>query len=102
MAAYYIALRHRMKDEAEFEIYHQKAPASLVGRKFKVLAQYGRTRVTSGDDPGVVAIMEFPTFEDAEAWYESPEYQEAAKHFQAGADVSCFILDGLDEPYGND
>lgn len=102
MAAYYIALRHRMKDEAEFEVYHDKAPASLIGRKFKVLAQYGRTRVTSGEDPGIVAIMEFPTFEDAEAWYESPEYQEAAKHFLNAADVTCFILDGLDEPYGND
>ena len=102
MPAYYIALRRRMKDPAEFEIYHEKAPASLVGRKFKVLAQYGRTRVTSGNDPGVVAIMEFPTFEDAEAWCDSPLYQDAAKHFYAAADVDCFILDGLDEPYGND
>ena len=95
MAVYYIALRHGMTDENEMEIYRQKAPASLINREFKVLAQYGRTRTTSGEDPGIVAIMEFPSFEEAEDWYESAEYQDAVRHLYAAADMQCFMVEGL-------
>lgn len=95
MAVYYIALRHGMKSEEEMELYRQKAPASLVNREFKVLAQYGKTRTTAGADPGIVAIMEFPSFAEAEAWYDSPEYQVAVKHLYAAADMQCFMVEGL-------
>jgi uncharacterized protein (DUF1330 family) len=94
MPAFYVALRRSIKSEEEFRIYREKAPASVVNHPFKQLAAYGRTRSTSGEDPGVVAIMEFPTFAAAEAWYDSPEYQEAVKHLHAGADMQCFIVEG--------
>lgn len=60
MPAYYIALRRSIKNEEEMKIYLEKAPASVVNHPFKQLVAYGRTRSTSGEDPGVVAIMEFP------------------------------------------
>jgi uncharacterized protein (DUF1330 family) len=94
MPAYYIALRHAMKDEDQMRIYREKTPATLEGREFRVLAQYGRVRITSGEDPGIVAIMEFPSFEAAEEWYESPGYQDAVCHLYAAADMQCFILEG--------
>jgi uncharacterized protein (DUF1330 family) len=94
MPAYYVALRRSIMDEQEFKIYQEKAPASVVNHPFKQLVAYGRTRSTSGEDPGVVAIMEFPTFAAAEAWYDSPEYREARKHLYAGADMQCFIVEG--------
>jgi uncharacterized protein (DUF1330 family) len=94
MAAYYIALRRAMKNEDEMKTYLEKAPASVVGHPFKQLVAYGRVRVTHGEDPGIVAIMEFPSFEAAEAWYDSPKYQEARKHLYAAADMQCFIVEG--------
>jgi uncharacterized protein (DUF1330 family) len=94
MPAYYIALRTALKNEAEMKTYLAKAPATVAGHPYKQLVAYGRVRVTSGSDPGVVAIMEFPTFEAAEAWYDSPGYQEAVKHLYAAADMQCFIVEG--------
>jgi len=96
LPAYYIALRHAMKNEEEMKIYREKAPASVVNHPFKQLVAYGRVRVTAGEDPGIVAIMEFPTFAAAEAWHDSPEYQKAAPHLYAAADMQCFIVEGYD------
>jgi len=94
MPAYYIALRTAIKDEAEMKKYLEKAPATVVGHPYKQLVAYGNVRVTSGEHPGVVAIMEFPTFAAAEAWYDSPGYQDAVKHLYAAADMQCFIVEG--------
>jgi uncharacterized protein (DUF1330 family) len=98
MPAYYIALRGPMKDPEAFEEYHRVTPPTLVGREFNVLAQYGRTRTTHGADPGIVAIMEFPTFEAAEDWYDSPGYQAVVGLLYQAADMQCFILDGTLPP----
>jgi uncharacterized protein (DUF1330 family) len=95
MPAYYIALRHAMKSEDEMKTYLAKAPASVVNHPYKQVVGYGRVRTTHGADPGVVAIMEFPTFAAAEAWYESPLYQDAAKHLYAAAEMQCFIVEGM-------
>jgi uncharacterized protein (DUF1330 family) len=94
MPAYYIALRRSIKNEQEMQTYLSKAPATVVGHPYKQLVAYGRVRTTAGEDPGVVAIMEFPTFEAAEAWYDSPAYQDAVKHLYAAADMQCFIVEG--------
>ena len=41
----------------------------------KVLVGYGRHEVLEGDPVEGVVIAEFPTFEAAKAWYDSPAYQ---------------------------
>lgn len=94
MPAYYIALRTAIKNEDEMKAYLAKAPATVVGHPYKQLVGYGNVRVTAGEHPGVVAIMEFPTFAAAEAWYDSPGYQDAVKHLYAAADMQCFIVEG--------
>jgi hypothetical protein len=38
--------------------------------------------------------LQFPAFEDAKAWYESPAYREACKHRFAGADYRAMIVEG--------
>jgi uncharacterized protein (DUF1330 family) len=44
-----------------------------------------------------VAIIEFPTFAEAKAWYESPVYQEASQHRFRGGDYDVVIVEGLRE-----
>ena len=44
-----------------------------------------------------VAIIEFPTFAEAKAWYESPGYQEASRHRFLGGDYDVVIVEGLPE-----
>ena len=49
---------------------------------------------TAGAIPYGASILEFPSFEEAEAWYDSPEYQEAVQHLFKGADYQTFIIEG--------
>ena len=40
-------------------------------------------------------LLRFPSREDAEAWSQSPQYQEIAKHRIAGTTSNIVYLDGL-------
>ncbi|MET1063429.1 MAG: DUF1330 domain-containing protein, partial [Arthrobacter sp.] len=42
-----------------------------------------------------VLVNEFPTVEDALAWYNSPAYQAALPHRQAAADYRVLIVQGV-------
>ena len=43
----------------------------------------------------MIVILEFPTKEQARAWYDSAEYQPYIKMRQAGAHGDLFLVDGL-------
>jgi uncharacterized protein (DUF1330 family) len=94
MAAYIIALRERLKDAAEMEIYGKKAQAAGAAG-MKPLAVYGRLETLEGVPFEGAVVLEFPTFEDAQAWYHSPAYQEARQHRLKGADYRFLIVQGL-------
>jgi len=45
---------------------------------------------------GYVAILEFPTFEEAKSWYDNPAYREARQHRLRGGDYRGVIVEGCD------
>ena len=71
MAAYVVFIRDRTKNASEMAAYGPKAEASLAGHAVKVLAAYGRHEVLEGPAVEGVVIVEFPTFGEAKAWYDS-------------------------------
>ncbi|EQB11808.1 DUF1330 domain-containing protein [Sphingobium lactosutens] len=95
MPAYFVAIRNSVHDADEMDIYRDMARAAAAGHSFKRHASYGRVRSTEGEPVEGAVILEFPTFEAAEAWYDSPEYQAAMAHRRAGADYRTFIIDGI-------
>lgn len=95
MPAYFVAIRNSISDPAEMATYSGKARASMAGHPIGRLAAYGRVRSLEGRPLEGAVILEFPTFEDAEAWYDSPEYQEAVVHRFKGADYRTFIIEGV-------
>jgi uncharacterized protein (DUF1330 family) len=96
MPAYFVAVRTAIKDAKEMEAYGQKARKSMAGHQLKPLAVYGKARSTDGPHTDGAVILEFPTFEAAEAWYDSPAYQDAVVHRFAGADYQTFIIQGVE------
>ena len=95
MPAYFVAIRNTVKDPVELDVYMGKARAAMTGHQFKPLAVYGKIRSTDGPATDGAVIVEFPTFEAAEAWYDSPAYQDAVTHRFAGADFQTFIVQGV-------
>jgi uncharacterized protein (DUF1330 family) len=51
--------------------------------------------VIEGAEVEGVAILEFPSFEEAKAWYENPIYRKAKKHRLKGGIYRAIIVDGI-------
>ena len=95
MATYVVFTRNRTRDVSEMEVYTPKASASLAGHPIKILAAYGRHETLEGPPVEGVVIVEFPSFAEAKAWYDSPAYREAREHRFRGADYRAVIVEGL-------
>jgi uncharacterized protein (DUF1330 family) len=95
MSAYVVFMREQTLNQAELEAYWARVKATMDGHPLKVLAAYGRHVTLEGPDVEGVVIAEFPTLEEARAWYDSPAYQEAAQHRYRGAVYRGLIVEGV-------
>lgn len=96
MAAYIIIIREETFDPAELQVYAQMAPAGLAGFPVSVKALYGKNELIEGNvQPEGIAILEFPTYDEAKAWYTNPLYQAAKEHRLRGGKYRSFIAEGI-------
>jgi uncharacterized protein (DUF1330 family) len=95
MAAYVVFTKTRTRNQGELDLYAKKIPVFMAGHRATFLARFGDCEVKEGAAAEGVAILEFPTFKEAMAWYESPAYQEASQHRFKGGDYNVVIVEGL-------
>ena len=95
MAAYLIFMREKTLDQSELKAYWAKIRATMEGHPIKVLAAYGRHVTLEGPEVEGVVVAEFPSVEEARAFYDSPAYQDAAQHRFRGAVYRGLIVEGL-------
>lgn len=96
MTAYFVAVRTAIKDAGAMQTYGEMVPPTMAGHPITPLAVYGKVRSTDGPATDGAVIIAFPTFAEAEAWYDSPAYQEALAYRLKGADYQTFIIEGVD------
>ena len=96
MPAYVLFIREgQIGNASEMQTYERIARAAPPDPKLTPLALYGAMESLEGEAPDGVVILQFPTVEDAKAWYESPGYQAAVPHRKKGANYRAFIVQGL-------
>jgi uncharacterized protein (DUF1330 family) len=95
MVAYVVVSREKTYDSAELAIYRQKAPAARNGHSLTVRSHDARYEVVEGPAIEAIAILEFPTFEEAKAWYDDPVYREALEFRLRGGEHRAVIVEGL-------
>ena len=97
MPAFWIA-RSRIDDPVEYKKYTDRVPAIVARYHGKVLARGGKYRIMEGPENFQRhVVIEFPTFEQAVACFESSEYQEACAFRRAGGGiVENVIVEGGD------
>ena len=79
-----------------YETYKQMVPASLATYNGKFLVRGGKTDLLEGDwTPKRIVIIEFPSLEEAKAWWESSDYAEAKKVRQASAKSNMIAVEGV-------
>jgi len=96
MPAYIIVLREEAIGDAEAFAAYQSKTRELRG-DFQITPRvvYGKTEALEGDAPDGIVVLEFPTMEQARAWYDSPVYQEALPHRLKAARHRAFIVEGF-------
>ncbi len=95
MPAYIIFIREKTRDAAEIAAYKKLAAPSFEGFPVRRLALGGNHEILEGPEAEAALLLEFPTMEDARAWYESPAYQEASKHRHQGGDYRVILFEGV-------
>lgn len=95
MATYIVFTRESTYNAAELEAYSQNVGPTLDGHPVTVLAAYGRQEVLEGPDVEGVVILEFPSLEEAKAWYDSPAYRAVREHRFRGAHYRAVIVEGV-------
>jgi uncharacterized protein (DUF1330 family) len=101
MPAYWIA-HAKIDDAAEYKKYTDLVPAIVKQYNGKVLARGGKYSINEGPADFCRfhrhVVIEFPTYEDAMACFESPEYQQAAAYRRARnvGEVINVIVEGGD------
>ena len=95
MPAYMVFIRETTLDQSELDAYASKVRATMEGHPLKVLAAYGRHVTLEGPEVEGVVVAEFPTIEEARAWYDGPAYQDVARHRFRGAVYRGLIVEGV-------
>ena len=98
MTAYMLLIRDEpVRDPdamAEYQRINRENMAEL-GATMTPLVVYGAVEALEGPNPDGVLVLQFPTVEDAKAWYESPAYQAALPQRKKAADYRAMIVQGL-------
>lgn len=95
MSAYVIA-DIEVLEPVEYEEYKRLAgpTAALYGGRYVVRG--GATEVAEGEwTPKRFVVLEFPSMEQAKAWYNSPEYSRARAVRQRTARSSVIFAEGV-------
>jgi uncharacterized protein (DUF1330 family) len=96
MPAYIVVQREGpLRDAEAMEQYHSKSRQSGAGHNITPRVIYGAIEALEGEAPDGVVILEFPTMEEARAWYNSPGYQEVVPFRLKAADWTTFIVEGV-------
>ena len=96
MPAYLIVYRDSpIRDEAAMSEYQRRNRESPPGDfKMTPLVIYGAVHALEGQAPDGVIMLQFPSVEEAKAWYESPDYQAALPFRLQSADYRTIIVEG--------
>jgi len=95
MAGYLIA-RVEVTNPDAYENYKKLAAAAIAKYEGRYLARGGRMETLEGDEEARrLVIVVFPTLDQAKAFYNSPEYQEAKAAREGAANGQFVIVDGI-------
>jgi uncharacterized protein (DUF1330 family) len=95
MAVYVVSVVN-IKNPEQYQEYAKLAPAAVAKFGGRFLARGGINAVLEGGLPANrVVVTEFPSAEQARAFYNSTEYQSARQKRINAADFTMMLVDGL-------
>jgi uncharacterized protein (DUF1330 family) len=85
MPAGYVIVEMQVSDPERYKEYMAAAPATIAAAGGEYVVRGGRHESLEGDwQPARLAVLKFPSLEQAKAWYDGEQYR-AARARRAGA-----------------
>jgi uncharacterized protein (DUF1330 family) len=95
LAAYVIG-NVTVKDPVRYEDYRRLVTPTVERYGGRFIVRGGKIEALEGDwRPSRLVILEFPSVEQARAWWHSPEYTEAKAIRQATSEGTLLIVEGV-------
>ena len=79
MKGYVVCVYKSISNEEKLKEYAIKAKAAVEKYKGKFLIRGGQTTINEGENSPRTVIIEFPSYDKANLFYNSKEYQDAHK-----------------------
>jgi len=96
MSAYIIA-EVKVHDSQIYDEYRSQVQPTLDKYGGRFLVRGGRTDLLEGDwNPPRLVVLEFPSADDARAWWSSTEYAEPKALRQRAAVTQMILAEGVD------
>jgi len=100
MTAYLVAIV-RVDDPEAYKAYTERAPAVLAKYGGRYVVRGGRVELLEGTLPGQrVVVVEFPSLEDARAFYASQEYREVRTLRTDAGEAVFALVEGVEHGEG--
>ncbi len=100
MTAAYIIVDMQISDMDQYKQYMAAAPDAVKAAGGEYLVRGGRFEVMEGEwQPARVAMLRFPSFDQAKAFYDGEQYRQArAKRAGATAFFNMVLVEGVAAP----
>jgi uncharacterized protein (DUF1330 family) len=92
----YVIYQGEVLDPVRYDEYKTKAAESILRAGGRYLVRGGETEVLEGEPPaGRTVVLEFPSMQDALAWYHGDEYTEIRKLREGAARARMYAVEAL-------
>ena len=96
MTRAYVIAQATVSNPEQYEGYKALAGAAVAKYGGKYIVRGGATHLLEGDGaPPRLVILEFESVEQAQRFYDSPEYQAARQQRQGAAQMNMLVVEGL-------
>ncbi|MBI4987620.1 MAG: DUF1330 domain-containing protein [Rhodocyclales bacterium] len=96
MTKAYIIAQTTVSNPEQYEGYKALAGAAVAKYGGKYIVRGGATHLLEGDwAPPRLVILEFESVEQAQRFYDSPEYRAARQQRQGAAQMNMLVVEGL-------
>jgi uncharacterized protein (DUF1330 family) len=96
-AAAYVIVEMKVSDPDQYKQYMAAAPATVAAHGGEYIIRGGRQESLEGDwQPARVAVLKFPSYEQAKAWYDGEQYRSVrAKRAGATEYFDMIVVEGV-------
>ena len=92
----YVVVDVNVTDPVAYDVYREKAAASVAAHGGRYVTRGGTTTVLEGEwSPVRLVILEFPDAETARRWYTSDEYGEARSARAGACTMKMVAVEGV-------